>query len=227
MKTIPLCGKCSVKRAEKACRVKGGRAPKFCPTTNFKQELKSLLSKYQEPANLEFARQASKQEASCYINRHQKPYILQPAKSRMQELYEFAKRMQYQRLGLAFCGGLEKEAAVVQKILENKGFEVASVACKVGCVPKEEIGISDEDKIRQGEFEAMCNPIAQAEVLNEAETDFNIMLGLCVGHDSLFIKQSRAPVTVLAVKDRVTAHNPLAAIYTIDSYAQKLMQIDE
>ncbi|KJS88133.1 MAG: metal-binding protein, partial [Peptococcaceae bacterium BICA1-8] len=41
---------------------------------------------------------------------------------------------------------------------------------------------------------------------------------LCVGHDSLFIKYSHAPVTVLAVKDRVLAHNPLAALYCAESY---------
>jgi uncharacterized metal-binding protein len=42
----------------------------------------------------------------------------------------------------------------------------------------------------------------------------NILLGLCVGDDTLFIKHSKAPVTVLAVKDRVLAHNPLGALYT-------------
>ena len=29
-----------------------------------------------------------------------------------------------------------------------------------------------------------------------------------------FIKHSKAPVTVLAVKDRVLAHNPLGVLYT-------------
>ena len=64
----------------------------------------------------------------------------------------------------------------------------------------------------------MCNPIAQAEFLNKAKTDFNVVIGLCVGHDSLFIKYSKAPVTVLAVKDRVLAHNPLGAIYMADKF---------
>ena len=58
----------------------------------------------------------------------------------------------------------------------------------------------------------MCNPIYQAKLLNHEKTDFNILLGLCVGHDSLFFKFAEAPTTVLAVKDRVTGHNPLAAI---------------
>ena len=64
----------------------------------------------------------------------------------------------------------------------------------------------------------MCNAIGQAIVLNEAHTDLNILLGLCVGHDSLFIKHSDAPITVFAVKDRVLCHNPLAVIYGADKY---------
>jgi uncharacterized metal-binding protein len=68
----------------------------------------------------------------------------------------------------------------------------------------------------------MCNPALQALILNDAETDFNILLGLCVGHDSIFLKEAEAPCTVLAVKDRVLGHNPLAAVYNIDSYYRSL-----
>ena len=70
--------------------------------------------------------------------------------------------------------------------------------------------------------EAMCNPISQAAILNEAEVDFAILMGLCVGHDSLFLKHVDAPATVFAVKDRVLGHNPMAALYTAASYYQKL-----
>jgi uncharacterized metal-binding protein len=55
--------------------------------------------------------------------------------------------------------------------------------------------------------------MVQAEVLNSAETGFNIILGLCVGHDMLFTLASKAPVTTLIAKDRVTGHNPLASLY--------------
>ena len=68
----------------------------------------------------------------------------------------------------------------------------------------------------------MCNPILQAMVLNDGKTDLNVLLGLCVGHDSLFFKYAEAPCTVLAVKDRLLGHNPLAAIYTSDSYYRSL-----
>jgi uncharacterized metal-binding protein len=54
--------------------------------------------------------------------------------------------------------------------------------------------------------------------LPHARTELNLLLGLCVGHDSLFMKHSVAPVTVLAAKDRVLGHNPLAAIHIADGY---------
>ena len=131
--------------------------------------------------------------------------------------------MGYKKLGLAFCIGLSKEAAIVKEILAHKGFEVVSVMCKVGRVLKDKIGVKNEEKIMPGIDEAMCNPVLQAKVLNDEKTDFNVLLGLCVGHDSLFFKHADAHTTVLAVKDRVTGHNPLAAIYLSHSYYMKIM----
>lgn len=61
-------------------------------------------------------------------------------------------------------------------------------------------------------------------ILNAENVDLAIMLGLCVGHDTLFIKYCQRPVTVLAVKDRVTGHNPLAALYLSSSYYRRLMK---
>ena len=75
--------------------------------------------------------------------------------------------------------------------------------------------------MRPGTYESICNPIGQAMYLNEEKTDFNVVVGLCVGHDSLFFKYSEAPTTVFAVKDRVLVHNPLAAIYASDFYYKK------
>ncbi len=68
----------------------------------------------------------------------------------------------------------------------------------------------------------MCNPILQAQLLNKEKTDLNILIGLCVGHDSLFIKYSEAIVTTLIAKDRVLGHNPAAALYLSDTYYSKL-----
>jgi len=73
----------------------------------------------------------------------------------------------------------------------------------------------------------MCNPIAQAQLLNKAGTQLNIVLGLCVGHDSMFYKYSDAMVTTLVAKDRVTGHSPAAAIYCSESYFKTRATIQE
>jgi uncharacterized metal-binding protein len=119
---------------------------------------------------------------------------------------------------------LRREAGAVAKVLKKQGFEVVSAVCKVGGVPKEEIGLRDEDKIQIGAEETMCNPLAQAELMNRSQTEFNILIGLCVGHDSLFFKHAKAYTTVLAAKDRVMGHNPLAAIYTLGSYSERFLK---
>ena len=100
----------------------------------------------------------------------------------------------------------------------GKGFEMVSVVCKAGRTPKEVLGLEDRQKILPGTLEPMCNPIYQAKILNAEKVDFNILMGLCVGHDSLVIQHLDAPVTILAAKDRLMGHNPLAAVYNLDSY---------
>ena len=131
---------------------------------------------------------------------------------KMENIKEVYKACGYQNIGLAFCIGLDKEAKMLSKVLTYNGFEVNSVICKNGNIPKDYIDVIEAEKV------AMCNPIGQAIFLNEAKTELNIILGLCVGHDSLFIKYSKAPVTVFAVKDRVLGHNPLAVIYQAEAY---------
>jgi uncharacterized metal-binding protein len=102
-------------------------------------------------------------------------------------------------------------------------FAIDSVACKNAALPKEALDLAEDDKVAPGEFESMCNPLGQAQALARADTELNLLLGLCVGHDSLFMKHSVAPVTVIAVKDRVSGHNRLAAIYLADGhYCDKL-----
>jgi uncharacterized metal-binding protein len=215
----PECASCTVLQKERACMNPKGAGAKGCPTLSGKADRQKALQEYGKKGIAEFARQATIQEGECYADRGKKPYVMHPVKPRMLEVCEFAQKMGYTRLGLAFCMGLANEAAVVEQIMKNHGFDVISVVCKVGGVPKEDIGIREEEKIFMGEYDAMCNPVLQAMLLNEAGTHFNIVLGLCVGHDSMFFKYSEAPTTVLAVKDRVTGHNPLACIYAGTYYS--------
>jgi uncharacterized metal-binding protein len=207
---------------KRICLSEEGTASKGCPTLTNGDVLKEANKEYDIPEIREFARQASIQEAECYANRHQKPYIMQPRKTRIVEICEFAQKMGYKRLGLAFCIGLAKEAEKVEEIFHLYGFEVVSALCKAGRTSKDLLDIKDEEKIRRGTDEAMCNPVYQAKLFNKEKTDFNILLGLCVGHDSLFFKYADALTTVLAVKDRLTGHNPLVAIYQSDSFFARI-----
>lgn len=216
------CAKCGIK--DKICQSPEGQGPAFCPTLNRKESIAKAVKEYTKPDILKFVREASVQEGECYINRGVKPYVSHPTKPRVQETCEFARKMGYTKLGVAFCGGLRNEALSLTRILENQGFEVVSVVCKAGSTPKEQIGVKDEQKIHIGEFESMCSPVAQATILNEEETDFNILLGLCVGHDSLFMKYSKAYCTVLVAKDRVLGHNPCAALYATGSYYARMLR---
>lgn len=144
-------------------------------------------------------------------------------KTRLEELILFAENMGYQRIGLAFCIGLESEAKIIHEILDKK-FEIHSVCCKICGIDKSKFELKSLHPNK--EIDAMCNPIGQAQVLNQENTDLNIILGLCIGHDILFSKYSKAPVTVLAVKDRVLAHNPLGAIYS-KYYLEKVFNISD
>jgi uncharacterized metal-binding protein len=218
----PNCASCKLEVPKRICLNQEGAGSKGCPTLTNEEVLKEANKEYDIPHIKEFARQSSIQEAECYANRHQKPYIRQPSKTRIVEICEFAQKMGYKRLGLAFCIGLSMEAKKVEEILHLYDFEVISALCKAGRTSKDLIDIKDEEKINWGTDEAMCNPIYQAKLFNKEKTDFNILMGLCVGHDSLFFKYADALTTVLAVKDRLTGHNPLVAIYQSESFFSRI-----
>ena len=225
-KIFPSCASCTLEIPEKICVSDMGKGHKGCPTLTRKKILAEANKAYKSEDVKAFAYKASLQEAECYANRDQVPYVMQPTKTRIVETCEFALKMGYKKLGLAFCLGLSKEAKTVGEIIKGYGFEVVSVCCKAGNTSKDIIGITDDEKIFKGTDEAMCNPIFQAKALNYEKTDFNILLGLCVGHDTLFFKFTDIPTTVLAVKDRVTGHNPLAPVYQADSYYKKIRNPD-
>ena len=213
----PICAKCSIRACDphgpvESTKVDLNAGPSFCPMKTRGDALKRASDEYRKDAVRNFAYYASLQEAQCF---ERVDGNLRTKVPRIEETVQFAAKMKYRRLGLVFCLGLASEAIALSKIIENRGFELTSVCCKVGGIPKEELGLRPQEKIMgPEEYEAMCNPIGQAEVMNSEKPDLVIMLGLCVGHDTLFIKYCKCPITVLASKDRVLAHNPLGALYT-------------
>ncbi|MGY5859214.1 MAG: DUF1847 domain-containing protein [Candidatus Thorarchaeota archaeon] len=190
--------------------LENGPTQDFCPMVVHKEVLTEARKIYKNSEIRKLSQESARVEATGYCQW-----------SRVQETMEFAKRIGTNKLGIAFCVGLRREAATLTKIFEENGLVVTSVMCKCGSIPKEEIGLRDDEKIRPGQYEAVCNPVGQAMIMNAEETGLNVICGLCVGHDSLFIKHSDALVTCLVAKDRVLAHNPVGALYTSESYYNK------
>lgn len=196
------------------CNKRNSVYPEFCPTAALtEEEAREVMALYEEPENHRMAVTAAEVEAEFYMKY-----------TRVEEVVEFARRMGYRKIGIATCVGLIEESRIFARILRKKGFEVYGAACKAGSVNKTEIGIPEEAYLGKGPGPVMCNPILQAKLLNREGTDFNVAVGLCVGHDSLFYKYSEAPVTTLIAKDRVLGHNPAAALYQCNGYYSRLLE---
>lgn len=201
------CVDCAVKN----CDLQNSMYPDFCLTAGLTEEkIQQVKEIYKEKENHAAMCAAAEVESEGYLK-----------DCRVEEIIKFARKMGMKKLGVATCVGLLRESRTLAKILRSHGFEVYGVACKVGAIPKTEVGI---DKKCEEIGVPMCNPIMQAKLLNEAETELNLVVGLCVGHDSLFYKYSEALATTVVTKDRVLGHNPAAALYTAESYYSKLMK---
>ena len=213
--TDPKCALCKPKYCREGI-TESKKLPDFCPMKNFKDLVQNVKQRYDAEDIKDFFLSAALTEKEAYDEksaREQGKII--PVRPRIREIAEFAKKIGTKKIGMAFCSGLGDEASRAQAILEGHDLEIVSVICSCGGIDKEDVGIPAEYKIRSPEnFESTCNPILQAELLNKAETTFNVLVGLCVGHDMLFTQHSTAPVTTLIVKDRFTGHNPIISLYT-------------
>lgn len=208
------CSSCTVTN----CYREDKKYPEFCLTTGLTEaEIAAVRQIYiDDPFVAEISHTAAWVESTNYGKA-----------TRVEEIMLFAKKMGMTKIGVAACGGLHHEARLFCRILEAKGFEHVCAVCKIGAVDKCETGIPDAHKCMPGSRESMCNPIMQARIMNKAQTELNVIVGLCVGHDSLFIKYAEAPVTTLITKDRVLAHNPAGALYTSQRYYSRLLKEDD
>ena len=193
--------------------------PAFCPTPGLQKGseneaiLAEALSLYDEGRNREIMIAAAEVE--------NEGYCVWP---RVEEIMRFAEKIGARRIGIATCVGLLNEASIFAEILRARGFEPVGIGCKAGSQLKVSVGIPEACT---DVGPVMCNPILQAKKLEAEGTDLNVVVGLCVGHDSLFYKYSAAPVTTLITKDRVTGHNPAGPLYTAKSYYKKLSRVPE
>lgn len=198
--------------------------PGNCPSGMYQEVIGKSLEEYSsESENARIAFVAARVEGLCY-----QPVpgsdAVNARWTRVEDTIAFAKLMGYKKIGIATCIGLLDESERLSQILKAQGLEPMSVCCKAGSIDKLALGLAENDKVRPGTFEPACNPIAQAEICNWLDTDMNIIVGLCVGHDMLFNRHSKAPVTTLVVKDRVTGHNPVAVLYGQNFYFKRLQK---
>ncbi|MCD8099572.1 MAG: DUF1847 domain-containing protein [Oscillospiraceae bacterium] len=199
-----------------SCAARTERFPEFCLTTALSEdELDTVTALYtKNKVNNRVAVAAAQVEGEFYGKY-----------TRVEEIIEFAKRIGAKKIGIATCVGLIEESRLFAKILRLNGFEVYSASCKVGSVNKTDIGVAPEYTQKTGCV--MCNPILQAKLLNKAKVDLNVVVGLCVGHDSLFYKYANGLTTTLITKDRVLAHNPAGALYQSRAYYKRLLEEKE
>ena len=200
------------------------REPAYCPSTRDANVIDDSFQRYlADDEDARLAKVAARVEGLCY-----QPVpgsdAVNARWTRVEDTVALAKLMGYRKIGIATCIGLLEETQRLTDILSAQGLQPQSVCCKAGSIDKLELGLQEEEKVRPGTFEPACNPIAQARLLNQAETDMNLIVGLCVGHDMLFAKHSKAPVSTLIVKDRVTGHNPIAVLYGQNFYYKRLQK---
>lgn len=222
MKFDPKCAKCpgAYCRSGPIEKLNKDVLPDYCPMRISAETIKKSITRYQDDSVKEIYIPATITEREAYQVVRGVRMAVRP---RVKELIEFAKLLGIKKIGIAFCAGLQEEAAKLTNFLEAQGFMVASALCKCGGVDKTMLGVAKQYKIRDPEkFEAACNPVLQAELLNKAGTEINVIVGLCIGHDMLFTRNSKAPVTTLIVKDRLLGHNPVIGLYS--SYHREIIE---
>jgi uncharacterized metal-binding protein len=182
-----------------------GKTPKNCPMRDEKY-MEEIFEAYKEPKTHEFYL-ATKTAGQ--------PGTAPRFTPRLRYVIDLCKKMGYKKIGLAFCVKFTKEADLYSQILRKHGLDVVSVICCNGGFNIADFGVP----LPSGcEFDAACNPLGQARLMNEQGVEFNLVMGLCAGHDSLFIKNADAMSTVICVKDPATGHCPPKALYLYDEY---------
>jgi uncharacterized metal-binding protein len=131
--------------------------------------------------------------------------------NRLEEIVEYSKLRGYKKLGVAYCYGLERYAALLRNYLERYGFQPVLVSCIVDSLRENQL---DPEKTSAS---VSCNPIGQAYVLNSSGAELTLLIGLCLGHDILIQKNFKMDFTTFVVKDRVFSHNPLEALKVIQN----------
>jgi len=123
-----------------------------------------------------------------------------PGSSRIEEIKKYAIQAGYKKIGIAYCTSVTKYAQQLEDYFKDI-FDVVKIDCKCAKIPA--------SMLLNGAKGISCNPAGQAKILEDAGTEFNIALALCLGHDIIFNNKSKAPATTLIVKDKAHHHNTI------------------
>jgi uncharacterized metal-binding protein len=196
--TLPMGYACSTCAKTSCFRGDVDSMPKTCPTRT-EPAIATDVTPYLDQGRAELMRVAD-----------QTPFSDDGRmRNRVEELASFAKARGMRRVGIAFCVTLVKEAQELARQLQAEGLETELVCCRVGAIDYDEIGLP---KVHPDRFAAICNPVAQARLLNQRHVDLVAQVGLCIGHDMILQQESKAPVTTLVVKDRVHDHHTVQSL---------------
>ena len=180
------CTTCS----DKVCR----KSQSSCEKEIFKKS--EVINNYQNPKNSEIVKAAAELVDGGRAG----------TLSRIEEIIEYAKLMKYQKIGIAYCYGMEQYAKAIETLLTDEWFDVSAVSCSVGGLKQSEV--NDASCIHK----VSCNPLGQADQLNAEEIDLTLVVGICLGHDILLNRNLKMDFTTLVVKDRKFNHAPLQGI---------------
>lgn len=128
------------------------------------------------------------------------------SRSRVEHIIEFSTSAGFKTIGIAGCVRYITEMQFLRKLFAKYGFESHVAVCKMDGLGFDDIRIEKESDW------IICNPLAQAELLNGLQCDLNVTLGLCMGHDLIFGKYSEAYVTNLVVKEKISDDAPSQTI---------------
>lgn len=172
--------------------------PEGCPTLT-RPDITKDVTPYLDPDRAELMRVA---DAAPFTADRVK-------RNRVEELVYYAKQRGIERIGVAFCVSMTREAQALAGILKAEDVSAELACCRLGAVDYDEIGLV---KAHPERFAAICNPAAQARFLDAQNVQLIVQLGLCIGHDLILQAETRVPVTTLVVKDRALDHNPIIAL---------------
>ena len=175
----------------------GQKIPQRCPALGNKKALTHAIDEYRRPNSIANRLYGgfSKLVGSGGSKR-----------SRIEHIMEFSRAVGFQRIGIAACAFYLPQIYYLRSILEDHGFSCMGLSCKIGGLTFADIGIPNDSNW------ILCNPLAQAFILNDFQTELNITVGLCMGHDLIFQSYSNAPVTNYTVKEKISDDNPVATL---------------